>query len=151
MNGAAIWGDFPQGGGGFSRIPGHGSKMFQPHGLLDEAYGEGGQPEEGLPLMVEALAVMDTTEVRFYQAKLYRLKGELLLRQAALDASQAEACFHQAKSLELHAATRMPAICLLRSMGGSLRDLTRRICGRRRRYSKNSKVDHLIHIMVEKL
>jgi hypothetical protein len=39
---------------------------------------------------------MDTSEARWYQAELYRLKGALLLRQAAPDASQAESCFQQA-------------------------------------------------------
>ncbi len=75
--------------------------MWQPFilGLLAEAYGEGGHPEAGLPLLAEALAVMDATEVRFYWAELYRLKGSLLLRQAAPDASQAETCFHQALSI----------------------------------------------------
>ena len=59
---------------------------------------------------------MDTTEVRYYGAELYRLKGVLLLKLAAPDVSQAEACFHQsldiarhqqAKSLELRAATSL--------------------------------------------
>ncbi len=95
-----------------------GAKVWQPYilGLLAEAYGEGEQPEAGLPLLDEALAVMDTTEVRFYGSELYRLKGVLLLRQAAPNESQAEACFQQAldvaryqqaKSLELRAATSL--------------------------------------------
>jgi predicted ATPase len=33
---------------------------------------------------------------RWDEAKLYRIKGELLLRQAVPDAPQAEACFQQA-------------------------------------------------------
>ena len=89
--------------------------MHQPYslGLLAEAYGEGGLHEEGLDVLTEALAVMDITEVRFYGAELYRLKGALLLRQAVPDASQAETSFHQAldiarqqeaKSWELRAA-----------------------------------------------
>ena len=95
-----------------------GSKAWQPYflGLLAEAYGVGGHPDEGLPLLAEALAVMDATEECFYAAELYRLKGALLLRQAVPDASQAEACFHQAldiarqqqaKSWELRAATSL--------------------------------------------
>ena len=67
-------------------------------------------------MLAEALAVMDTTEVRYYAAELYRLKGALLLQQAVPDAAQAEACFHQAlaiarqqqaKSWELRAATSL--------------------------------------------
>ena len=64
--------------------------------------------------MAEALAVMDTMEAGFFhEAEVYRLKGALLLKQAAPDVSQAETCFsqaldiarqQQAKSLELRAA-----------------------------------------------
>ncbi|MBI3247900.1 MAG: tetratricopeptide repeat protein [Deltaproteobacteria bacterium] len=49
--------------------------------LLAEACGKVGQVEEGLTLLAEALATVDKTEERFYEAELYRLKGELLLQQ----------------------------------------------------------------------
>ncbi len=42
---------------------------------------------------------MDTTEARFFGAELYRLKGELLLRQAVPDVSKAETCFHEAQDV----------------------------------------------------
>ena len=80
---------------------------------LAEAYGGIGQAEEGLHRLAEALAAMDKTGERCDEAELYRIKGELLLRQAVPDAPQAEACFQQAlavahhqqaKSLELRAA-----------------------------------------------
>lgn len=48
--------------------------------LLAEAYGKGRQAEEGLTMLVEALATVDKTGECFYEAELYRLKGELLLR-----------------------------------------------------------------------
>ena len=72
-----------------------------------------GQAETGLPLLAEALAHVDTTGERYYEAEVYRIKGELLLRQAVPDATQADACFQQAltvarrqqaKSWELRAA-----------------------------------------------
>ena len=62
---------------------------------------------------VQALAVMDQTGARHDEPELYRIKGELLLRQAVPDELQAEACFQQAlavarrrqaKSWELRAA-----------------------------------------------
>ena len=95
-----------------------GATLWQPYflGLLAEAYGAGGHPDAGLTALAEALAVLDTTEVRHYAAELYRLKGALLLQQAVPDAAQAEACFHQAldvarqqqaKSWELRAATSL--------------------------------------------
>jgi class 3 adenylate cyclase/predicted ATPase len=65
-------------------------------GLLAEAYGHGGQREEGLALLAEALAIVDDTGQRFYAAELYRLKGELQLGHAVYDEQQAETCLRQA-------------------------------------------------------
>jgi predicted ATPase len=48
--------------------------------LLAEAYGKAGQTEEGLTVLAEALAMVDKTGERFYEAELYRLKGELSLQ-----------------------------------------------------------------------
>ena len=55
--------------------------------LLAEAYEKAGQVEEGLAALAEALAVMDKSGERFYEAELYRLKGELLLMQARKQAT----------------------------------------------------------------
>jgi predicted negative regulator of RcsB-dependent stress response len=83
---------------------------------LAEVYGTSGQAETGLSVLAEALAVLDTTEARRYEAQLYWLKGALLLRQAVPDALQAETCFQQAlavarqqqaRSWELRAATSL--------------------------------------------
>jgi predicted ATPase len=83
---------------------------------IAEAYGRSGQDEAGLRLLDEALAWMDQHGEDRSAAMVYRIKGELLLRQAIPDVPQAEACFHraldvaraqQAKSLELHAATSL--------------------------------------------
>jgi predicted ATPase len=49
--------------------------------LLAEAYGKVGQAEEGLRVLAEALTQMDNTGERWYEAELYRLRGELLLAQ----------------------------------------------------------------------
>jgi predicted ATPase len=81
--------------------------------LLAEAHGGIGQVEKGLHLLAEALASVKEREARSYEAEMDRLQGELLLKQEAPDARQAEADFHhalevacqqQAKSLELRAA-----------------------------------------------
>jgi len=86
--------------------------------LLAEAYGEMGQAEEGLAALAEALTVVDKSGERFYEAELYRLKGELTLQWSSVQRlasgvrKQAEECFQkaieiaqrqQAKSLELRA------------------------------------------------
>jgi class 3 adenylate cyclase/predicted ATPase len=92
-----------------------GSEIGRPGELaqMAAAYGRSGQPEAGRPLLDEALAWMDTHGEDFTAAEVYRIQGELLLRQAVPDAPQAEACFQQAlavahrqqaRSYELRAA-----------------------------------------------
>ncbi|MBI3796152.1 MAG: hypothetical protein HY268_04170, partial [Deltaproteobacteria bacterium] len=98
--------------------------------LLAEAQGKVGQAEEGLALLAEALAVAD--KLRPYEAEMYRLKGELTLKQSEVRGPRsevdnpqsafhnpqldAEACFlkaievarrQQAKSLELRATVSL--------------------------------------------
>jgi predicted ATPase len=48
--------------------------------LLVEAYQSVGQSEAGLSVLAEALAQVEKTEERFWEAEIYRLKGELLLK-----------------------------------------------------------------------
>jgi TOMM system kinase/cyclase fusion protein len=83
--------------------------------LLAEAYGQVGQIEAGLTTLAEALAVAHKTGGRYWEAELYRLKGELVLRRAS-PIEEAEGCFRQAleiarqqqvKSLELRAVTSL--------------------------------------------
>jgi class 3 adenylate cyclase/predicted ATPase len=101
--------------------------------LLAEAYRKGGQAEEGLSVLAEALVAVEKTGERFYEAEVYRLKGELSLQsrspksevtntqhltpstQAEVE-QEAEECFlkaidiarhQQAKSWELRAATSL--------------------------------------------
>jgi len=84
--------------------------------MLADAYQTLGRPEGGLATVEEALTEVRDTGVRFIAAELYRLKGELLLTQAAVSTAEAERCFCQAldisrrqgsKSLELRAATSL--------------------------------------------
>jgi TOMM system kinase/cyclase fusion protein len=84
--------------------------------LLAEAHGTIGEPEAGLTLLTEALALVDTTGERWYESEIYRLKGELLLQQNSANQAEAETCFHQAisiarsqqaKSWELRTATSL--------------------------------------------
>ena len=80
-----------------------GSEQHRPYylALLAEAYGSIGQTAEGLSLLAEALATVDRTGGRWWEAELHRLQGELLLAQAgeSQQVSEAEACFHQALTL----------------------------------------------------
>ncbi len=114
---------------GLAAYRGTGTEAERPHylALLAEAYGKAGQTEEGLTLLDEALAEVDKSGERFYEAELYRLYGELTLQSCiscpvsgvsnpqplTLDTlAKAETCFQKAieiarqqraKSLELRA------------------------------------------------
>src|SRR5262249_14572526 len=59
--------------------------------LLAEAYGKERQAEEGLSVLAEALAAVDRTGERMYEAELYRLKGELTLQQSQGSGSKCQA------------------------------------------------------------
>jgi predicted ATPase len=89
---------------GLAAIQGMGLELMRPHGLslLVEAYGQAGQPEAGLTVLAEALTLVGTTEERWWEAELYRLKGELLLQLPIPDAHLAEAAFHQALDIARH-------------------------------------------------
>jgi predicted ATPase len=60
-----------------------GAELFRPHhlALLAKAYGKIGQAEKGLTVLAEALIQVDNTGERWYEAELYRLRGELTLQQ----------------------------------------------------------------------
>jgi predicted ATPase len=106
---------------GLAALRATGAELWRPNylSMLAEAYGKMGQAEEGLTVLVEALVAVNSSGERMWEAEIYRLKGELLLKQKAkgkrqkakMDA-EAEACFRQsidiarrqgAKSLELRA------------------------------------------------
>jgi predicted ATPase len=98
-----------------------GAELRRPYflALLAEAYGKAGQPEEGLTVLVEALAIVDKTEERNWEAELHRRKGELLLIKQGQKVGEAQECFRQAldtarrqqaKSLELRAAMSLSRV-----------------------------------------
>ena len=81
--------------------------------LVAEAYGRERRYDEGLAMLEEALALVDQSEERYWEAEIHRLKGELLLARSAENQVEAETCVHKAlavarrqgaKSLELRAA-----------------------------------------------
>jgi len=108
-----------------ARATGLGLALDRPLAMLAEAYAQDGRIEEGLAVLSEALANVDTTGGRYGEAELYRLKGALILRLSAQSPEarmkNAEACFHkaldiarhqQAKSWELRAATSLAHLWL---------------------------------------
>jgi predicted ATPase len=81
--------------------------------LLAEVCAQGGQTTAGLEALAEAFVTLPKSGARWWEAELYRLRGELLLQHAMAQPGEAEACFQQAlavarrqqaKSLELRAA-----------------------------------------------
>jgi predicted ATPase len=115
---------------GLAALRATGAELWVPLflGALAQAYMHGGQAEEGLRVIAEALALVEKNEERWNEAELYRIKGELTLQKFQVPGSkfqatdprpltadpqaEAEACFRkaieiaqkqQAKSLELRA------------------------------------------------
>lgn len=85
-------------------------------GMLVDAYRIGGEIENGLKTFAEALSAAESTGEFWFQAELFRLRGELLLMQDTPDLVQAEVSFRKsmqishsqkAKSLELRSATSL--------------------------------------------
>jgi predicted ATPase len=90
-----------------------GTQLYRPAllSMLAEAYGQAGQPSQGLLMLNEAFTRIEVTGERSSEAELYRLKGVLLRMQGA-DAQEVESHFRhalavaqqqEAKSLELRA------------------------------------------------
>jgi DNA-binding winged helix-turn-helix (wHTH) protein len=84
--------------------------------LLAETFAPMGQITRGLEALAEGLATVAKNRIRWWEAELYRLRGELLLQQTVVQPEEAEACFQQAlavahgeqaKSWELRAATSL--------------------------------------------
>jgi transcriptional regulator with XRE-family HTH domain/tetratricopeptide (TPR) repeat protein len=80
--------------------------------ILAEVYGQAGQVEAGLTLLDKTFSNLDDYEERFWEAELYRVKGDLLRLQGVSEA-EVEPFYQQAieisqkqsaKSLELRAA-----------------------------------------------
>lgn len=129
-----------------------GCETLRPYflGLLAHALGGAGRVEAALDALAEAFSCAERTEERYYEAELYRLKGELLLVQAAQDTespgwrqdggavTEAEACFHQAmdiarrqqaRSWELRATTSLCRLYLKQGRRPEAREMLARIYG----------------------
>jgi predicted ATPase len=108
-----------------------GAVLYVPYHLatLAEMVSQTGQTETGLAMLADALTTVDRSGERFWEAEIYRLKGELLLKDegersvlSAVEGRNAERegspedCFHKAidiaqsqsgKSLELRATVSL--------------------------------------------
>jgi tetratricopeptide (TPR) repeat protein len=97
-------------------MPSIGRELNRPYELatLAVAYGKAGPAGDGLALVAEALVLVERRDDRPWEAEIYRVKGELLLKSKR--SAEAEICFHRAieiarrqsaKSLELRATTSL--------------------------------------------
>jgi serine/threonine protein kinase/predicted ATPase len=106
-------------------------------GTIAEAYGMAGEIEKGLEFMAQAFAEVERGGERYFEAELYRIKGELLLRkagssdQAALE-NEAETCLRQslavarrqeAKSFELRTAVRLGRLLIKQGRGNEAKTM----------------------------
>ena len=89
---------------GLAAVLATGQMLSQPYQLvlLAEAAEHAGQVEEGMRLLAEALTAFEASGRGDLLTEAYRLQGEFLVRQAAPNAAQAEACFQRALAVARH-------------------------------------------------
>ena len=106
--------------------------------LIATALARHGDAEEGLEVVTEALALAQRDDIRWWEAELHRVKGEILLVRAPGSADEVEDCFRQAldiardqtaKMLELRAGTSLARLWLGQDRSGEARDLLAPIYG----------------------
>ena len=97
-----------------------------------EIYEIAGRVGQGLELLVEALAMAQMNNARWYEAEVHRLRGDLLRRTAQPDPIQVEGCFQRAievareqdaKWWELRAATSLAGLWQDQGKRGEARHL----------------------------
>ncbi len=99
-------------------------------GLLGEMLGRHGQVEAGLDHIAQALALVEQTGERWYEAELHRTRGSLLLQAGGIEDPAVDACFEtalnlasgqQARLWELRAAVSLSRLRLSRGQTAEAR------------------------------
>jgi predicted ATPase len=114
-----------------------GANVESPHWLtlLTEGCGKAGRIEEALDILREGLAEVERTGIRYHEAEMHRLEGELRL---GFDEEQSEVCLQraieiaraqQAKSWELRAATSLAWLWRDQGKRSEARDLLAPVYG----------------------
>jgi predicted ATPase len=112
-------------------------------GSLAEAYGMAGDIEKGLEFVSQALAEVERGGERYFEAELYRIKGELMLKKSEIDdrtamEKEAEDCLHkslavarkqEAKSFELRTAVSLGRLLKKQGKESEARKLLESIYG----------------------
>jgi class 3 adenylate cyclase/predicted ATPase len=100
--------------------------------LLAEVYGKVGQLGEALEALQEALEWVHRNDEHLYEAEVYRIRGELLLKQNMPATAEAEQCFEralqvarqqEAKGWELRASTSLSRLWLQEGKTDDAREL----------------------------
>jgi predicted ATPase len=116
------------------------AELWRPYFLcfLAEACKETGRLDEGLGALTKALAVADEHEIGFSKAEIYRLKGELLLKQNDSNRAEAQSSFElaievartqSAKSLELRATMGLARLLIRQGKRDEARSILAEIYG----------------------
>jgi predicted ATPase len=84
---------------GIADVSATGCNILRPFFLLvlAQVYGKAGQPEEGLNRLVEVAKLVETTQERWAEAEMHRLRGTLLLSMSKH--AEAENSYRQALSV----------------------------------------------------
>jgi predicted ATPase len=78
-----------------------GAEIMVPYhlGVLGAAYASAGRSVEALPLLKDAFDRVEKTGERWFEAELYRCKGEVVLCLSEADRAEAERCFCKAMAV----------------------------------------------------
>jgi class 3 adenylate cyclase/predicted ATPase len=107
-------------------------------GVLAGTRTQAGHPNEALPLLTEALALIERTQERWFEAELHRLKAGALLASTQSNATEAEASLRRAvavarrqdvKFWELRAATNLARLWGSQGKRSEARDLLAPVYG----------------------
>ena len=103
-----------------------GGKLWLPQmlTLLAEAYWDGQRPELALERLAEAEEMIGETNERWFEAEVYRLRGQLF--HSAGDCTSAEACFCKALDVASRQQAKFFQLCTARSLARLWRDQGKR-------------------------
>jgi tetratricopeptide (TPR) repeat protein len=93
-------------------------------GFQADAYADLGQPQEGLACLAKAAQTIGSTEERFIQSDIFRIRGDLLT--AIGDRVGAEEQYHQALTVAQSQGARVPELRAAAALAGLWRDQGKR-------------------------
>jgi predicted ATPase len=95
-------------------------------GLLADICTQAGDPTEALDLLTEALRNIDTTQERWFEAELHRLRSEAILASSPCDSEEAEASLSHALAVARNQEARFWELRVTTSLARLWRDQGKR-------------------------